>query len=90
MSWNYRVVRKKYPSQKLDSGVRIKGYVTYGIFEVYYNSRDKPYLVTVDPVDPFGENLQELKACYEMMAEAFTKPVLKYEDFTAKRSGQKR
>jgi hypothetical protein len=35
--------------------------------------------VTQDPVEPFGENLEELRHSWVMMAEAFGQPVLDYD-----------
>ena len=63
MIWNYRVVSGRY---------------AYGIHEVYYED-GKVALHTDNPIHPSGETLEELKADYKRMAEAFDKPVLDYD-----------
>ena len=69
MTWQYRVMRRKVPllsKQKTED--------VYGIYEVYTN----PKGWTEDRVEPHGETLEELKADYKMMGEAFKLPVLDY------------
>lgn len=74
-SWNHRVMRVKVeplPTHPAES------HYWYGIFEVYYED-GVPQWSTVDPCEPFGETLEELKEDYERMAVAFTKSVLCFE-----------
>jgi hypothetical protein len=66
MYWNNRLVRiveEKFPEE-----------VFIEVQEVYYNDKDEP----CGYCDPClgGETVEEAKAVYERMAEAFTKPVL--------------
>jgi len=72
MTWNYRVVKKRYEDTEL---------VFFGIHEVYYDEEGKPNLVTQEPIDVSGESVEDLLDIYETMKEAFRKPVLLYEDF---------
>lgn len=89
MSWDYRVVKTKHRAQWIGEH-RVKACATWGIHETYYNDKGKPYLVTAFPVEPYGDNLQELQECYQMMAEAFRKPALDFDKIVAKRSGQRK
>jgi len=66
MYWNNRLVRiveEKFPDE-----------VFIEVQEVYYNDKDEP----CGYCDPClgGESVEEAKAVYERIAEAFTKPVL--------------
>ena len=67
MSWNYRIVKKDD---------------CYGIHEVYYKDDGtmETRMVSVDPMDPHGETIDELKKDFELMKGAFGKPELNYED----------
>ena len=64
MVWNYRIVEK-------DGRV--------GIHEVYYHE-DGSTDVTVEIMKPWGWDVEELKYDWDLMALAFKKPVLKYEE----------
>ena len=58
--WNYRVVRKKNkyidPTNKKE---RID--YTYAIHEAYYDEKGHVGAITQEPVEPFGENIEELR-----------------------------
>jgi hypothetical protein len=73
MSWNYRVIRTRDPAT---------GECSYGIHEVYYDKHNKPTSYTEASIAPFGETPKELKRCLELMAFAFKKPILDFEDFS--------
>ena len=77
--WNYRVVRKKNtyidPANKKE---RID--YTYSIHEAYYDENGYAGAITQDPVGPFGENIEELRHSWVMMAEAFGQPILGYDN----------
>jgi hypothetical protein len=77
--WNYRVVRKKKiyidPTDKKE---RVD--YTYTIHEVYYDKNGHVGAITQDPVEPFGENIEELRHSWVMMAEAFGQPILDYDN----------
>lgn len=75
--WNYRLVKRV-------QRVGLNDYVTYGIHETYYNQKGEPNGITERPVEPFGENATEILQCWSMMAEAFTLPILDYEEFVNK------
>jgi hypothetical protein len=78
MSWNYRVIRRKH----LDS----KGEVSYGfaIHEVYYNADGSIWLISQNPIDPFGETSMELHEDLKHMTEALSLPVLVEEEIEFK------
>jgi hypothetical protein len=77
--WNYRVVRKKSiyidPTNKKE---RVD--YAYAIHEAYYDKNGHVGAVTEDPVEPFGENIEELRHSWVMMAEAFGQPILDYDN----------
>lgn len=74
MSWDYRILRTDHPS----------GEITFGIHEVYYDSEGKPNACSVDPMDPHGETVEELREDINAMLKAFDKPVLDYSLFGEK------
>ena len=71
MTWNYRIVKKTHPS----------GEVTYGIHEAHYPSRrtNRADSITIDPIDPHGYDMKELKADLKAMMKAFDWPVLDFD-----------
>ena len=77
--WNYRVVRKKSiytdPVNKKE-----KVAYTYAVHEAYYDENGHVGAVTQEPIEPFGENVEELRHSWLMMAEAFGQPVLDYDN----------
>jgi hypothetical protein len=76
--WNYRVVRRKYVGiNDADKGARAT--YTYGIHEAYYDTNDHVGAITKDPVEVLGENIEELRHAWVMMAEAFGQPILDYD-----------
>jgi hypothetical protein len=72
--WNHRIVRKKHKSPH-DGSISY----TYGIHEAFYDKNHKVTTVTLDPVEPFGENIQELRQSWIMFCEAFGQPILDYD-----------
>jgi hypothetical protein len=73
--WNYRVVRKK--SIYIDrTNKKERVDYTYAIHEAYYDENGHVEAITQEPVEPFGENVEELRHSWVMMAEAFGQPVL--------------
>ncbi|HCX88910.1 MAG: hypothetical protein COZ68_06335 [Deltaproteobacteria bacterium CG_4_8_14_3_um_filter_43_13] len=77
--WNYRVVRKRnvYIDPR-DQRERVD--YTYAIHEAYYDKNGHVGAITQDPVEPFGENIEELRHSWIMMAEAFGQPILDYDN----------
>jgi putative addiction module component (TIGR02574 family) len=77
--WNYRVVRKENkhtdPENKKE-----RVHYTYAIHEAYYDENGYVGAITQDPVMPFGENIEELRHSWVIMAEAFGQPVLDYSN----------
>jgi putative addiction module component (TIGR02574 family) len=76
--WNYRVVRKRNVYHDSSSNKEKIDY-TYAIHEAYYDKNGFVGAITKDPIEPFGENIEELRHSWVMMAEAFGKPILDYE-----------
>jgi hypothetical protein len=72
--WNFRVVRKRYVAHDTE---RVSH--TYAIHEAYYDNNGHVGAVTRDPVEPFGENIEELRHSWVMMAEAFGLPILDFD-----------
>ena len=62
MSWNYRLIERD-------------GLIS--IHEVYYNESGEPRAWTENPVAPFGETVEDVRECLNMMIQALGKPVLK-------------
>ena len=63
MSWNYRVVTQ-------DGGA------SYGIHEVYYTQDGSIRCWSESPMNPYGEDLGELRDDLERMSRAFDRPIL--------------
>lgn len=77
--WNYRIVRKRNTwIDPKDKKERV-GY-SYGIHEAYYDKNGYVGAITHEPVAPFGENVEELRHAWVMMAEAFGQPILDYDN----------
>lgn len=69
MTWNYRVIRRRFPKEN-----------QYTIHEVFYNdATGKPDGMTEDEVSPSGESLDEFRKSMEMYQRAIELPVLDYE-----------
>ena len=77
MSWNYRVIKRKY---EMSYG----NVYEWAIYEVYYDADGNPDGVTVDPVFPRGDTREELGEAFMLYMKAFEKPVLDYGDFEYK------
>jgi len=77
--WNYRVVRKKNTYIDPTSKKKRVDY-TYAVHEPYYDENGHVGAITQEPVGPFGDNVEELRHSWVMMAEAFGQPVLDYDN----------
>lgn len=77
--WNYRVVRKRNTWIDPEDKKERVGY-SYAIHEAYYDKNGHVGAVTQEPVEPFGENMKELRHAWVMMAEAFGQPILDYDN----------
>jgi hypothetical protein len=75
--WNYRLVKRV-------QRIGLEDFVTYGIHETYYNQKGEPNGITERPVEPYGENATEILLSWSQMAEAFTQPILDYDEFVNK------
>ncbi|MFW5975271.1 MAG: hypothetical protein ACOCP6_00775 [Desulfosalsimonas sp.] len=73
--WNYRIVRRKHAWKDPRTEKEVVSY-SYGIHEAYYDKSGKVGAITEDPVEPFGENIEELRHSWARMAEAFGQPLL--------------
>lgn len=72
MSWDYRIVKKT-------TTFNGKKYYSYGIHEVYYDSKNKPVAVTEDPVHPAGETVIDLIQDVYLMLISIGKPILDWD-----------
>jgi len=77
--WNYRVVRKGIVLKDSESN-KERTYFTYSVHETYYDNNGKVGSITQKAINPFGETIEELRHSWLMMAEAFGKPILDYDD----------
>lgn len=77
--WNYRVVRKRNVSPDSKDKDERASY-TYAIHEAYYDNNGHVGAITQDPIEPFGENIEELRHTWVMMAAAFGLPILNFEN----------
>ena len=81
MSWNYRAAKKRLTVDILKdevTGEVVDSYSedSFGICEVYYNDEGKITSTTERFIEPYGETLEDLKTSFNMMKEAFDKPVI--------------
>ncbi|MCG6536552.1 MAG: hypothetical protein L7F78_18060, partial [Syntrophales bacterium LBB04] len=77
--WNYRVVRKRsVDADGIDKKERAS--YTYAIHEAYYDKNGYVGAITQDPIEPLGENIEELRHAWVMMAEAFGQPILDHDN----------
>ena len=76
--WNYRIIRH---ADKDHEGNDVEW---YNIHEVFYE-KGKPIMVTHDPIDPFGETVDELGKCLNTMRTDFDRckdKIINYDDFS--------
>lgn len=73
MTWNHRVVRKKYP--KAAKGER----VFYGIHEVYYDDKGRVNGVTDEPIRLTNYTVGRLREELEMILKVLHAPVLDFD-----------
>jgi hypothetical protein len=59
--WNYRVVRKKHLYVDPNGNQKERITYTYAIHEAFYDKSEFVGSITQDPVEPFGENIAELR-----------------------------
>ncbi|WP_027360757.1 hypothetical protein [Desulforegula conservatrix] len=77
--WNYRIVRKRYVYTDPESNKERVDY-TYAIHEAFCDNNGKVGAITQDHVAPLGDNIEDLRHSWVMMAEAFGQPVLDYDN----------
>jgi len=70
MSWNYRVIQRKFEHED-----------TFAIYEVYYDKNGKPHDAAEHPSYPQGDSMQELNKYLKKYISALDKPVLQWDDF---------
>ncbi len=71
--WNHRVVHRVHKHEKFGEEH------VYAIHEAYYNDDGLVEGITQDPVEPWGETLEELKSSLQRMSNALTKPILEWD-----------
>lgn len=74
MTWNYRLIKRT-------NGPNGRKYrrPVFAVHEVYYDEHGDIYAFTQDPCAVTGDNRRDSRETWEMMKEAFEKPVLTYE-----------
>lgn len=75
MSWNHRVIRRRFENP-VSKGIE----ECFTVHEVHYDDNNQPELWTAEPVEPYGESLEELMKDIERFKLAFNKPVLHIVD----------
>lgn len=75
--WNYRIVRHTRTVGKGDESWKN---VSYSIHEAFYTTDGLVGSITTDPICISGDNLAELRDCYALIIEAFSRPVLDYDN----------
>lgn len=73
MSWNYRLVKTKYPKSTV-----YKNEEKLEIQEVYYD-KDGNIEGFGDAPVPYGENTEEVKKCLDLMYQALNKDIIDKE-----------
>ena len=69
MTWNHRVIRRKYET----------GEEYFAIHEVYYDDNGKPNGVTALPIAIFEDSVEDLAITIERVKECLSKPLLDYD-----------
>ncbi len=87
--WNYRVVRKKHIYMDPTNNKKERVDFTYGIHEAFYDENGYVGAITQDAIEPFGENVEDLRHSWVMMAEGFGQPVLDYDNIPEPRYDRK-
>ncbi len=67
--WDYRILKRTYST----------GEIGYGIYEVFYNGKGKPWLCSEYPCGAYGDTIEELQQDLKWMLEALDQPVLDYD-----------
>jgi len=74
MSWNYRLVhrwlREEYGAPHI-----------YAVHECYYNRTGSPITISLNPIAPIGESLNELKVEMGHYMKALKEPILEFDSF---------
>lgn len=66
--WNYRIVQKTHNESTY-----------FGIYEVYYDD-DTIVSYSLEPIDPYGDTIEDLRGDIDLMLKAFNTPVLIWEE----------
>lgn len=77
MTWNYRLVKRHTKNPQNLGG---NEYVTYAIHEAFYDEDGKVWSITENPTDLSAEHLNELMISWDMMTEAFSQPILDWDE----------
>lgn len=76
MNWNYRVIEKEFIP--IDKNEKV---IYYEIHAAYYNDGEEvPHSLSEEPVNPYGDTVEELKAALTLLQEACNKSILKWTD----------
>lgn len=75
MNWDYRIIKKEY---KNDEGVVLDA--SYFIIEAFYDENGKVFMCSQEPEGPAGDTIEEMIHNWCMLAEAFNKPILDFDN----------
>ena len=81
MTWNYRLVKRPVGTPTSLGGGQ---HYIYGIHEAYYNEDGEVWGITQTPIELSAEHINELKMDWLRLMEAFTAPVLDYDEVCSK------
>lgn len=73
MTWNHRVVRRKYPKAAMP-----EDRVMFQIHEAYYHKNGTCYAITTEPARLMEQDVGQLRETLKRIARALNKPTLDY------------
>lgn len=74
MSWNYRLVKMEYPNSTVFSTEQV-----LEVKEIYYDKEGNISGYGDAPI-PYGESIDEVRECLDLMYQALNEPILNYSD----------
>ena len=67
--WDYRLVKHEYTNEE----------VSLQITEVYYDDNEN-IIAWGDAPTPYGESVEDVKECLNLMEQALSEPIIDYKD----------
>ena len=79
MTWNYRVVHRKYKGRNPEYDEDI-----YQIHEIYYDENGRAIAASVEAVPAYANDMEGLKWVLEKFSEAYKSEVLEWDSIPEK------